>query len=112
MYAEVKVAYNKVEKWVKAQSADYIVLQNVYKSKARADLVEVTSTVRSLEQRLNRTTTIDEKEIEAFCKNAAHVKLIRGRSLPFTNLSGSVKWTGNAKSACMFSEFLNLWESN
>ena len=23
MYAEVKVAYNKVEKWVKAQSADF-----------------------------------------------------------------------------------------
>ena len=66
---------------MKAQSADYIHLQNIYKRKAKSDLAEITTRVRQLETTLNRKNAIDPKEIEAFAKNAAFVKLIRGRPL-------------------------------
>ncbi len=62
---------------MKAQSADYIQLQSIYRAKARKDLAEITDTVRTAE--LPRA--MDEKEIEAFCKNAAFVKLIHGRPI-------------------------------
>ncbi|OJJ44952.1 hypothetical protein ASPZODRAFT_17864 [Penicilliopsis zonata CBS 506.65] len=68
---------------MKAQSADYISLQNIYKSKARKDLEEVTETVRRIEGSFGaKRSPIPEKEIEVFCKNAAHIKLIRGRNIP------------------------------
>ena len=70
---------------MKARSADYIQLQNVYKSKARADLAEVLENVRALEQEFERPK-VEEKEVEAFCKNATHVKLVRGQ--PIQVLSG------------------------
>ena len=76
---------------MKAQSADYIRLQNIYKNKARLDLAEVTSTVRSLETSLQRPTSVDEKEIEGFCKGASFVKLIKGRPIRFAPLSKSPK---------------------
>lgn len=68
---------------MKAQSKDYIQLQNIYKAKARQDIVEVTASVRKRENALTRRPDdlIDGKEIEAFCKGAAFVKLIRGASL-------------------------------
>jgi hypothetical protein len=67
---------------MKARSADYIRLQNVYRAKARKDLAEVLATVRETEERLGRSSTpVDEREVEAFCKGAAFVKLIRGRPL-------------------------------
>jgi NEDD8-activating enzyme E1 regulatory subunit len=76
---------------MKAQSTDYISLQNVYKDKAREDVKEVYATARSLD------SSIDEREVEAFCKNAAHVKLIRGR--PFNTARGDgIDWGGRAKS--------------
>jgi amyloid beta precursor protein binding protein 1 len=76
---------------MKAQSTDYISLQNVYKDKARQDVKEVYATARSLDP------TIDEREVEAFCKNAAHVKLIRGR--PFITPGGDgINWGGAVKS--------------
>ena len=79
---------------MKAQSRDYIHLQNIYKAKARQDLAEVIATVRSTEQKLrqdhpnppNTDAIIDEREIEAFCKGAAFVKLIHGRPLMFANI--------------------------
>ena len=77
---------------MKARSADYISLQNIYKSKARADVAEVLHTVRSLEKSLNRQSThgeivpIPEAEVEQFCKNAAHVKVLTGSSLIHTRL--------------------------
>ena len=67
---------------MKSQSSDYITLQNIYRTKARKDLAEVLNHVQSLETQLNRQSPIDEKEVEAFCKGAAFVKLIRGRHLP------------------------------
>jgi amyloid beta precursor protein binding protein 1 len=39
---------------MKAQSADYVSLQNIYKTKARQDVEEVTATVRHLESQLQR----------------------------------------------------------
>jgi amyloid beta precursor protein binding protein 1 len=70
---------------MKARSADYISLQNIYKAKARKDLAEVVANVRSTETRFNgssQSPPISEKEIETFCKNAAHIKVIRGRGIP------------------------------
>lgn len=66
---------------MKAQSSDYITLQNIYKSRARHDFSTVLSTVRELEKKIGKAETelIDEKEVEAFCKGAAHIKLVRGR---------------------------------
>ncbi|KAL8854371.1 MAG: hypothetical protein Q9221_000858 [Calogaya cf. arnoldii] len=67
---------------MKAQSQDYIQLQNIYKAKARRDIDEVTKSVRSMETELKRQTPVEAKEIESFCKGAAFVKLIRGKPLP------------------------------
>lgn len=67
---------------MKAKSSDYIKLQNVYKSKARKDVAEVSQTVRASEKTLGRKTAIEDGEIEAFCKNAAHVKVLEGSLLP------------------------------
>ncbi|KAK6544781.1 hypothetical protein TWF694_001464 [Orbilia ellipsospora] len=67
---------------MKAESKDYIQLQNVYKSKARADLAEVVTIVKSLLKELGKKEdAIREEEVETFCKHAGYIKLIRGRSL-------------------------------
>lgn len=67
---------------MKAQSADYIALQNIYKDKARKDSAEVLKTVRAIEAELgSRPSTISEKEVEIFCKNAGGVRVIRGRDI-------------------------------
>lgn len=68
---------------MKAQSADYVSLQNLYKAKARRDVEEVTSTVRQLETQLDRRVPpIPDRDIDAFCKNAAHIKVVHGRQIP------------------------------
>ena len=86
---------------MKAQSKDYIALQNIYKSKARHDLDEVLNSVRSLEHQVGRKQPpIESKEVEAFCKGAAFVKLVRGKSLeaaPSYPLSKSSQWSGREK---------------
>ncbi|CAD0114172.1 unnamed protein product [Aureobasidium uvarum] len=85
---------------MKARSADYIQLQNVYKSKARKDAAEVLQTVRSLEAAVGRRDPIDEKEVEAFCKGAAHVKLVRGKPLRIARGDAPLHWGEDvAKSA-------------
>ncbi|KAH7398333.1 hypothetical protein BKA66DRAFT_199929 [Pyrenochaeta sp. MPI-SDFR-AT-0127] len=83
---------------MKARSADYIQLQNVYKSKARKDLAEVVESVRFLERTANRANAIEEKDIEAFCKNAAHIKLVRGRPFHVVKAGEKVNWGDRAKS--------------
>src|SRR5699024_2064497 len=68
---------------MKAQSADYVALQNIYKAKAKKDVEEVTGTVRRIESQLGpRAIAVPEKEIEIFCKNAAHIKVVHGRDIP------------------------------
>ena len=66
---------------MKAQSKDYVALQNLYRRKAQADLAEVTTKVREIEKKHERPHPIDAKEIEAFCKGAAFVKLVHGRKV-------------------------------
>lgn len=66
---------------MKAQSSTYVQLQNIYKAKARQDVQEILETVRAHA----RGNEIKTEEVEAFCKNAAFIKLIRG-SDPTTDL--------------------------
>jgi NEDD8-activating enzyme E1 regulatory subunit len=85
---------------MKAQSADYVELQNIYKAKARSDLAKVVDRVRRIEGELQRKSPVAEKEIEAFCKGAAFIKLIRGQRLrpsPPISLEEREK---NVKSIC------------
>ncbi|PWY91715.1 hypothetical protein BO94DRAFT_544439 [Aspergillus sclerotioniger CBS 115572] len=71
---------------MKAQSSDYVSLQNIYKSKARKDIEEVTEIVRSVEVQLgSRPIQVSDKDIEVFCKNAAHIKVVHGRDIPLVN---------------------------
>ncbi|ETN41877.1 uncharacterized protein HMPREF1541_03816 [Cyphellophora europaea CBS 101466] len=65
---------------MKATSDGYIRLQNIYKSKARADVAEVTATVRELEDSLSRSSLVEVSEIESFCKNASHVRVLTNPS--------------------------------
>lgn len=78
---------------MKARSADYIALQNVYKSKARADILEITASVRELERSLDRKIPVEGSEIEAFCKNAAHIKLVRGKPLAVYRPDAKHEWS-------------------
>lgn len=68
---------------MKAQSTVYVQLQNIYKKKARQDVAEVLSTVRALPG----GKTIEESEVETFCKNAAFVKLIHGSEASPTSIT-------------------------
>jgi NEDD8-activating enzyme E1 regulatory subunit len=61
---------------MKATSEAYVALQSIYKSKARRDVAEVVAIVRELERDLARREAIEIAEIEAFCKNAAHVRVL------------------------------------
>lgn len=88
---------------MKAQSADYIKLQNIYKSKAREDCAEVLSSVRWLEKDTNRSSklAIDEKEVENFCKGAAHIHLVRGRPIQVVQAGQPVRFGDRAKAMAM-----------
>lgn len=84
---------------MKANSETYIQLQNIYKAKAREDCAEVISTVRSLEEKHGRSSSmsIDEKEIENFCKGAAHISLVRGRPLKVVQSGQAFSFGDRAK---------------
>lgn len=87
---------------MKAQSKDYITLQNIYKTKAREDCAEVLATVRQLEKSVGRPSqlAIPEKEVENFCKGAAHIHLVRGRPLQIANAVTPFKFGDRAKALC------------
>ncbi|KAF4555567.1 ThiF-like protein 3 [Elsinoe fawcettii] len=78
---------------MKARSADYIALQNIYKTKARQDCAEVTARVRQLEDHIGRSDRIPDSEIEQFCKLAAHIKLVRGSATPLALVQDPLTWT-------------------
>ena len=84
---------------MKAQSADYITLQNIYKTKAREDCAEVLQSVRQLEKATGRSPKLatDEKEVENFCKGAAHIHLVRGRPFHIAQPDEPVKFGDRAK---------------
>ncbi|KAL5341179.1 hypothetical protein BJX70DRAFT_76738 [Aspergillus crustosus] len=67
---------------MKAQSADYVSLQNIYKTKARKDVAEVIDFIRRIESQLGRLSQVPDKDIEIFCKNASHIQVVRGRDIP------------------------------
>ena len=83
---------------MKAQSKDYIALQNIYKAKARKDAEEVLSSVQTLERDLGQDKSpADTAEVEAFCKNAAHIKLLRGRPFHVATPGQKVAWGDRAR---------------
>ncbi|KAK5121424.1 hypothetical protein LTR85_005256 [Meristemomyces frigidus] len=88
---------------MKAQSADYIKLQNIYKTKAREDCAEVLENVRRLEKGTGRSPklAIDEKEVENFCKGAAHIHLVRGRPFQVVQAGQLVSFGDRAKAMAM-----------
>jgi amyloid beta precursor protein binding protein 1 len=71
---------------MKAQSAVYVQLQNIYKNKARQDVTEVLELVRAHPH----GAAVDVQEVESFCKNAAFIKLIRGSNTakPLSTIAG------------------------
>lgn len=95
---------------MKATSAEYIKLQTIYKSKARADVAEVAKIVRRSEEALSRLSPIDDSEIEAFCKNAAHVLVLHN---PTQELLPSLRLvTSDPKTLSRLSSLIeNDWES-
>lgn len=82
---------------MKAQSSDYIQLQNIYKAKARSDLAEVARTIRNLEQESGRNSSIEQAEIEAFCKGVQFVKMIHGRPIRVARCTADIDWSDRAK---------------
>lgn len=75
---------------MKSTSAEYIKLQSIYKAKARSDVAEVAQTVRQIEKSLSKATLVEESEVEAFCKNAAYVRVLTnpdGDALPSLRLA-------------------------
>lgn len=87
---------------MKAQSSDYIALQNIYKSKAREDCAEVAASVRTLEKQHSRSKdqSTPLSEIEAFCKGSAHIKLVRGSPSNLARALDPLAWEAeSAKSA-------------
>ncbi len=86
---------------MKSKSVDYIQLQNIYKSKAKKDVAEVVNTMKSLESQLGRATDADYKEVEAFCKSAGYVTLVRGRPPHISRPNALIQWKDRAKFAGM-----------
>ena len=83
---------------MKAKSADYIKLQNIYKTKARADVAEVVEILRGV---LGAGRTVPIVEVEAFCKNASNIKIVTGTALPQLRLiaeGGEVGYNGKVTS--------------
>lgn len=60
---------------MKAKSEVYVQLQSLYKSKARADAVEILHHAQSKWP----NTAISLKEVELFCRNAAFVRLVNSK---------------------------------
>lgn len=84
---------------MKAKSADYIQLQNVYKAKARKDVAEVMDRVMTLKQDIGMTQEVPQKEVEAFCKSAGHIRLVRGRQPHVAKPQAVPKWHDRASYA-------------
>lgn len=83
---------------MKAHSNDYISLQKIYKEKARRDCEEIVTIVRQLEKDIGHPApSIDPKEVENFCKGAAHIHLVRGRPLQVVLPGADVAFGDRAK---------------
>ncbi|KAI9300499.1 NEDD8-activating enzyme E1 regulatory subunit [Cunninghamella echinulata] len=75
---------------MKSDTRNYVALQNVYRQKAKEDLDAVIERVNSLLEEYHIPSEHVPKEaIESFCKNAAHVKMIKYRSIKESNQQSS-----------------------
>lgn len=67
---------------MKAKSDEYIRLQSIYKAKARKDVESVMDILKKLASENATLHALDieglRHEVEAFCKCADHVKVLRG----------------------------------
>lgn len=60
----------------------YVKLQNIYKEKAEEDLHLIYARVQEILQKLGKSaTSITEKDVRVFCKNAHCLRVLHGRSL-------------------------------
>ncbi|KAK9709813.1 hypothetical protein K7432_008781 [Basidiobolus ranarum] len=67
---------------MKSDTESYITLQNIYRQKAREDLLALKHRLENLLTSVNRSAdSIAEEQIEVFCKNAAFLKAFQYRSL-------------------------------
>ncbi|CAG8583865.1 9486_t:CDS:10 [Acaulospora morrowiae] len=67
---------------MKAYTTGYVALQSAYHQQARQDISVIRSRVNDILNSIGRTAdSIHDDEIDSFCKNAAHIKVIRYRSL-------------------------------
>lgn len=84
---------------MKAKSADYIQLQNIYKTKARNDVAEVAERVKALATQTGIKQEVPYKEIESFCKSAGHIRLVRGQPPHIAKPQNVPKWHDRASYA-------------
>lgn len=66
---------------MKADSARYVLLQNLYRKKAKADISFVTARVREHMTRISYPSPISDGEINNFCRQARFIRVIRYRTL-------------------------------
>ncbi|ORY94432.1 hypothetical protein BCR43DRAFT_460079 [Syncephalastrum racemosum] len=67
---------------MKADTNNYVALQNIYRQKALQDIADVTLRVRCMLQNLQLPeSTVPKELIETFCRNSANVNVIRYRTL-------------------------------
>ncbi|KAL0083979.1 NEDD8-activating enzyme E1 regulatory subunit [Phycomyces blakesleeanus] len=67
---------------MKSDTTNYVALQNVYRDKAKKDLAAVIGHVNALLKANDiPENSISQDMIESFCKNSAHIKVVRYRSL-------------------------------
>lgn len=67
---------------MKADTQRYIGLQNIFRTKAKEDLILVDSILSELMKNLGlNRNLISKEELETFVKHSAFLKVIRGRSL-------------------------------
>jgi len=84
---------------MKAESQDYVKLQNLYRQKAASDLSQVAQNISQILASLNRPEAdIPVEDISLWCKNANHVRRIRYRQF----IDEWMIDLPHAKAVCMF----------
>ncbi|KAI8136894.1 putative NEDD8-activating enzyme E1 regulatory subunit [Fennellomyces sp. T-0311] len=67
---------------MKADTTNYVNLQNVYREKALADVAAVQRRVKTLLEGLNMARdSIPDSAVESYCKNAGNIKVLRYRTI-------------------------------
>ncbi|KAI9023556.1 NEDD8 activating enzyme E1 subunit 1 [Phycomyces nitens] len=67
---------------MKSDTTNYVALQNVYREKAKEDIAAVTAHLNTiLKANGIPENSISQDIVESFCKNSAHIKVVRYRSI-------------------------------